>query len=178
MQQPDPLTGVTAENYTALAKAFAQANGGSTVCLVDRTECGVFIPADPRRWGAWRSYLLSLGMPVRFMDAGGAMGRIVSVPAAWPHLFDAKRLRAEDDMAGVKFERGYRPENARYADAARRLAQVRNWRSQRPARTPDEHLAAEEQPIAFRSSDDLRTNAAPPSAELLATLGFGQHETR
>lgn len=176
MRQAEPITGVTAENYTALAKAFAQANGGSTVCLQDRTEHGVSIPADPRRWGAWRAYLRSIGMPVRFMDAGGALGRIVSVPAAWPHQFDAKRIRAEDDIAGVKFEQGYRPERTDLADAARRLAQVRSWRLHRPARTPDEHLAAEEQPARFQSSADLKTPAALPSQELLAMLA--QHETR
>lgn len=171
MPQAEPITGVTADNYTALAKAFAQANGGSTVCLQNRTEHGVSIPADPRRWGAWRAYLRSIGMPVRFMDAGGALGRIVSVPAAWPHQFDAKRMRAEDDIAGVKFEQGYRPERTDLADAARRLAQVRSWRMSRPV-VKDDALHGE--PVEFRSAADLKTPDRPPSAELLATLR--QHE--
>jgi hypothetical protein len=50
-------------------------------------------------WGAWRSWRISKGLSVRFMDQQG----YYMVPTQWPHQFDADAHKHTDDMAGRNF---------------------------------------------------------------------------
>ncbi len=84
--------------------------------------------ANPRQFGAWRAYFKARRIPTHFMDRQGQAGKPWTVPAEWPHEFDADASVQADHEAGERFMRNYRPENKVYASEARRMATVAAFR--------------------------------------------------
>ena len=119
---------VTAENYQEVGSAFIGMYGGAVISLADCTEC----KASPRQWGAWRAYLASRGISVKFMDTRGKDGKCWTVPAAWPHDFDSDATVQGDKDAANWFMRNYRPERLDLASAAKRAATAAAYKSQMP----------------------------------------------
>ena len=137
--------GVTRENWPLIARQFIGANGGFVLGLEAGEVQGVPIPQTPRQWGAWRAYFKKKGIPTTFMDAKAkatAENRTSvnphcwTVPAEWPHMFDAEATVQEDHEAGNWFMRNWRPPNPQMADAAQRAitaAASRRWQDTRNA---------------------------------------------
>lgn len=130
---------VTADNWQAVAGAFIGAYGGFVLGL-EEGECqGVAFGQSPRQWGAWRAYFKKRGIKTTFMDAKAKATaenkqtvnpHCWTVPAEWPHLFDADATVQEDHEAGNLFMRNWRPPNPVMADAAQRAitaASARKW---------------------------------------------------
>lgn len=130
---------VTADNWQAVAGAFIGAYGGVVLGL-EAGECqGVAFGQSPRQWGAWRAYFKKRGIKTTFMDAKAkatAESKATvnphcwTVPAEWPHMFDADATVQEDHEAGNLFMRNWRPPNLVMADAAQRAitaAAARRW---------------------------------------------------
>lgn len=143
----DLAQNVTAENYLAKSKAFLAVNGDGFLIGLRNGICqGVHFSSTPKQWGAWRAYFIARKIGVRFMDRRGKTGECYTVPAEWPHLFDASSTVQEDYEIGEAFMANYRPENSHYADAATRRAVVAGLRSRFPRpdkrqATPNKHLA-------------------------------------
>ena len=137
---------VTRDNYLSLAMAFSRTNEKTHVlCLTPRFEHGERIPATVAQWGAWRAYYWGKNIPHAFMDCRAKEGKVWSVPAAWPHEFDADASLQDDHSHGERFRRNHRPENIEMADLARRkifAAAVRREfpRPGRRPETPADHL--------------------------------------
>lgn len=96
-----PIPGITPENYHEIAKAFVVANGGTGFFIVRRDiDATTEFPPTPRQWGAWMGYFHSRRIPNQtFLQRGRG-----TVPAEWPHLFDADWQRGNDDQAADLFE--------------------------------------------------------------------------
>jgi len=84
--KPGLARGVTKDNLTAKAKAVVEMGSGEWQ--------SVGKPCDAtngenrmREFGAWIAYFQHLGMPTRWMEGREA----ITVPARWPHMFDAER---------------------------------------------------------------------------------------
>lgn len=97
------IPGVTKENYSQLAITFMEMNGGSGF-IVCRRECPIhgqseLGKATPGQWAAWRAYFARLGVPTRIMDSRD----YYTVPAEWPHLFDAMATVGDDHEAARNF---------------------------------------------------------------------------
>jgi hypothetical protein len=126
---PRLVQGVTAENYTALAKGFMEAGGGAVLALKETGIDGeTRYEATPRQWGSWRAYFKAKSIKTNFMDMQAKAGKPWTVPAPWPHEFDAEATVQADHEAGESFMRNYRPENPNFASEAQRVMTVRNWR--------------------------------------------------
>ena len=87
---PGPMKGITQYNYLQLGKAFMQMNGPFLIVRdrfakppVDPGMPGW--PPTPREWGAWRAWRKSKNLPSAYTEKVG----YATVPARWPHLFDA-----------------------------------------------------------------------------------------
>jgi hypothetical protein len=99
LKRADPVTDVTAQNYSDLAIAFMRQNGGVGF-VICRRECPIngqseLGKATPAQWAAWRAYFARLGVKLTLMD-----GRdYYTVPAEWPHLFDALATIGDDHAA-------------------------------------------------------------------------------
>lgn len=101
-----PVAGVTAETYATKALAFMQANGGAgfVICIRQRQIGAETFPARPRQWAAWVSYFRRLGKRVWCAESQGHY----TVPAEWPHEFDAAATMQGDYAAADAFEaKGY-----------------------------------------------------------------------
>lgn len=110
-----PFTDVTRETYGRKGSEFiAQAGKGFAISQFKTTKAGVDIPATPKQWGAWRAYFIRIGYPCAWMDRQ----RVVTVPAEWPHLFDANATVEQDKETAEDF---YREHVAR-AEASKRKA--------------------------------------------------------
>jgi hypothetical protein len=123
---------VTAENYQEIGSAFIDMYGGAVIGLADGKSQGVEWTANPRQWGAWRAYLTSRKISVKFMDARGKEGKCWTVPAAWPHEFDSDATVQADQEAANWFMRNYRPERLDLASAAQRAATVAAMKAKMP----------------------------------------------
>lgn len=125
-----------AENYLKAAKAFVLAReGGFLIALAPGKKQGAEFAASVRQWGAWRAYFKTIGhrQMVRFMDWWGTeKNACLTVPAEWPHLFDAAATVQGDHEAGERFARNHRPERIDIANQARRMATVAAYRSRLP----------------------------------------------
>lgn len=122
------VNGVTVDNFAAVGKAFIGAFGGSVIALKQGQYLGCDHASLPRQWGAWRAYFKRKGIRTGLMDARAAEGKPYTVPADWPHMFDAEASVADDYEAGDRFVRGYRPPRDDLASAAKRLMQVQAMR--------------------------------------------------
>lgn len=138
--------GVTRDNWALIARQFIGVNGGYVLGL-EAGECqGTPFEQAPRQWGAWRAYFKKKGIPTTFMDAKAKATaenkqsvnpHCWTVPAEWPHMFDAEATVQEDHEAGNLFMRNWRPPNPVMADAAQRAitaAAARKWRDSKNAK--------------------------------------------
>lgn len=68
----------------------------------------------------------SKGIPTRFMDERGKAGKCWTVPAAWPHEFDADATVQDDHAAADWFMSRFNAVDAKFREipAERRKAQV------------------------------------------------------
>lgn len=93
---------VTAETYAVKAKAFILANDnvGFVIAIQDTAKADAI---TARQWGAWLSYFKRLGIKgyPALMERLGYF----TVPAEWPHLFDADATVQSDNAAADGFER-------------------------------------------------------------------------
>jgi len=157
---------VTAANYQEIGSAFIGMYGGAVISLADCAEC----KACPRQWGAWRAYLASRGISVKFMDARGKEGKCWTVPAAWPHEFDTEATVQDDQEAANWFMRNFRPERLDLASAAKRAATVAAHKAKMPR--PHEYRRyepeAEEPKPKFIDADKLLEGYEKDMAELAA----------
>ena len=80
---PSPQSGITCHNFIEIGKAFmyAQDNSGFVIAR----EAGHDYPVTLREWGAWMAWRKSKNLSRKFADKQG----YYTVPARWPHLFDA-----------------------------------------------------------------------------------------
>lgn len=92
---PKPVSGVTDETFWTLAKSFFAAAGTGFVLIRDAAWATTEFPHTPREWGAWLAYFDSKGIPHRVIDHLGKG----TVPAQFPHLFDANWEKKYDDHA-------------------------------------------------------------------------------
>lgn len=123
---------VTAENWQEVGSAFIGAYGGAVISLAEGKSQGVEWTANPRQWGAWRSYMAKRRISTKFMDARGKEGKCWTVPAPWPHEFDSDASVQDDHDAANWFMRNYRPERMDLASAAKRAATVAAYHSKMP----------------------------------------------
>jgi hypothetical protein len=122
---------VTPANYQELGKSFGHENGFAMIALADGKEQGVEWAATPRQWGAWHAYFRQRKIPTQFMMQRGQAGKPWTIPAEWPHLFDADATVAGDHQAADLFMRNYRPPRQdlkRAFDAELRKATVERLR--------------------------------------------------
>jgi len=141
--------GVTADNYPAKAKAFILAHGNQGFVVANRPTATTHVSAVTlRQWGAWLSYFRSIGKKgyPELMERQGYF----TVPAEWPHLFDADATVQGDNQAADGYEARER-ERVRAFNlprAARDGARSNNiWpqiRREKFEATPDDHLRKRE----------------------------------
>lgn len=157
---------MTAENYQEIGSAFIGAYGGAVIALADCAECA----ASPRQWGAWRAYLASRKVSVKFMDARGKEGKCWTVPAPWPHEFDGDATLQGDQQAAEWFMRNYRPERLDLASAAKRAATVAAHKAQmpKPHHYPSYQAVPDEPKTTFIDKDKLLEDYEKDMAELRA----------
>lgn len=97
---------ITNENFEAMAASFAKLNDG--VCyelgLDPWIREGLSRPAKIGQWMAWRDYRISKKLSVRFMDHQARRNKQWTVPAEWPHEFDAERTVQHDKSVAAKFQ--------------------------------------------------------------------------
>lgn len=100
------LRNITNENFEAMASAFSNLNDGicSILSLEPWVHSGIEKPATIGPWMAWRDYRISKRLSIRFMDHMAKSNKRWTVPALWPHEFDADRSVADD----MKIESHYR----------------------------------------------------------------------
>lgn len=95
------VSGVTEPTYAKLAEGSMLARGGRGVMIfrieqMFPTEFGLQKRhATRRQWGAWRAYFAKLKINLAFFDSRN----YYTVPAEWPHLFDADQPEADDIAA-------------------------------------------------------------------------------
>jgi hypothetical protein len=94
---------VTSDNYLDIAKAFLSTYGGAVVAIKDGKMTAYEYSASPKQWGAWRAYFKARKLSVAFMDERGRDGKCITVPALWPHEFDADASVQDDYRAGEWF---------------------------------------------------------------------------
>lgn len=147
----EALRNITAETYAKAGKAFIGVQGhGFVVALEAKRIEGDLLPASLRQWGAWRAYFLRKKISHGIMERKG----YYTVPAEWPHQFDADASMLDDMEAGQVFEREFRAQQARersMADAVSRKAAAAAAKREFPRdakrfRTPADHLEAEPKP--------------------------------
>jgi hypothetical protein len=94
-----------------------EARGGTGFLIVQR-QCtvkhDVFQPTLPQ-WGAWLAYLKRIGYRTAFMQSRD----FYTVPAEWPHLFDAEAQIGADHTAGEDYLAARRRENNTTFDTQR-----------------------------------------------------------
>ena len=101
------MTGVTGKNYGDKGSAFIMANPDRCFTIKrqsyeKRDESGHFVKPtaeDILKWGAWRAYFIRIGYSVHRFDKCD----YYTVPASWPHEFDAEATVAADYVAGEQF---------------------------------------------------------------------------
>lgn len=94
-------SGVTSESFAKLGSAFVAARGGGfLIALANGESQGQKYTQTLKPWGAWLAYRKRKKLPLAAMN----IARYFTVPAEWPHLFDADTWEPEDNMAGAEFE--------------------------------------------------------------------------
>lgn len=91
------VIGVTKDNYGEKGSKFIELNGKKGFVISRHgAQKGkdVFAPTL-KQWAAWRRYFVGKGIDVRWFDTRD----YYTVPAEWPHLFDAEATVAGDYAA-------------------------------------------------------------------------------
>lgn len=94
------MTGVTGNNYSEKGKLFIQLNPDKIATIIQRSSSKTDAAGNQlqvtteslRQWGAWRAYFKKIGRALHHFDRSD----YYTVPAAWPHLFDADATVQED----------------------------------------------------------------------------------
>lgn len=94
---------VTEENYQHVGSAFIGMFGGAIIALADGRRNDLDWKATPKQFGAWYAYFKRKGIETKFMMEQGRKGNPWTVPAPWPHEFDADATVQEDYTAGQYF---------------------------------------------------------------------------
>jgi hypothetical protein len=163
--KPGLARNVTKDTLTLKAKVFVEMGSGEWM--------SVGKPSDltngenrMREFGAWVEYFKTLGMPTRWYEE-----RVnITVPARWPHMFDAEREVQTDYAAAgvwmdqVEMERKLELETTELTPEQKQKVvsklKAKWWPSGKPPRqkTPEAHLADP-------PSSDLDVRALVESAE-------------
>lgn len=96
---------ITKENYAKVAAAFCDLNDGVAhqVSLESFLQDHNEIDASEREWGAWYAYFSTKGISARVMKQRAEGGKPFTVPARWPHEFDADWTVAQDMQSANHF---------------------------------------------------------------------------
>jgi hypothetical protein len=140
---------VTRENYTSKASDFVKVAGeGFIIALREGKVQNLDYDATPKQWGAWRAYFVARKINTAFMDKQGNDGKPYTVPAEWPHLFDADATVQDDYAAGEYFISRRRPERQYNLDTTIRRAVVSTKLGYDPVRKGrnDAQYAQDEKP--------------------------------
>jgi hypothetical protein len=126
-------SGVTGETYARLGSQFIQARGHGFVIAkrnipAKRDGDGEDVKATPRQWGAWLAYLAHIG----YRNNHLLKADYWTVPAEWPHLFDASASVVDDYQAADDYERAQAFERSQQRYSVREVdfrKAARNWRN-------------------------------------------------
>lgn len=102
-----PVSGVTAETFWQLGKAFMVAQGHGYALIRDNAWATSAMPVTVCEWGAWMGYFESKRIPKLVFERQGKG----TVPARWPHLFDADWWALNDTCAADLYEAKIEREN-------------------------------------------------------------------
>lgn len=97
--RPKPVTGLTLATFWTAAKVFAMAAGKGFVLIRDKAWATSEFPHTPREWGAWMAYFRARRLHTMVFERQGK----ATVPAQWPHLFDATWRKEVDDLAADRY---------------------------------------------------------------------------
>lgn len=86
------ISGVTSANFAELAAAFIASQGKSFV--ISRAD-NAHGKATPQQWAAWHAYFARMKIPALLMERRD----FYTVPAEWPHMFDASATIGDDHEA-------------------------------------------------------------------------------
>ncbi|WP_162918503.1 hypothetical protein [Taklimakanibacter deserti] len=164
-----PWANVTGEAFWSMGKAFMLAAGGGFVIIRDLAWATHEFPHTPREWGAWMAYFRAKGIrTVTFEQKGKG-----TVPAQWPHLFDANWQEKFDQHSADRYmaELARETRNASGAlDAAARKTFVTNKMGYDPAKRRGQFRADDEverEPTLI-DKDALMASYDKDMAELMA----------
>lgn len=143
----DALHGVNRSNYYSLARAFHDEAGTGFVLIRDEQWATTIKPATIDEWGAWMAYFRMRKIPTSIFQAQGRG----TVPARWPHLFDADWRKEFDDMSAVIYRKELAKRTVDVASAlqvaARKATVAKTWPSAKAAMLAE----AEEQQRLLRA---------------------------
>lgn len=161
------VSGVTKDNYASLASAFiGQNEGGFVIALRPMKKQGEDFSASVKQFGAWHSWLKSLGYQTKLMDDRG----YYTVPAEWPHLFSTEATVQVDMRVGEQFEREWRASEAQQRAPKIAIPNRIPWPDRKPS-VPDTHLdpmSYELEQAVLASYDEYERNKRPPPEEKAA----------
>lgn len=173
------VSGVTGLNYGQKGAAFVVANPDKATVIVRQNsaktdEAGNRYEVSAgglRQWGAWRAYLKAKGFNTALMERRDYW----TVPAPWPHMFDAEASIAADYVAGDTYLDARRAERNRQFDRSDDLRKlvVANKLGYDPHRRRSTYAPPVDAPKAPESPADLKSEAKPASDELRARMGLG-----
>lgn len=111
---------VDKDNYAKLGSDFIALNEHGFMIVRDEKHVLKDFPVTARQWCAWLAYFGAKGIK----NCAEKLGRY-TVPAEWPHMFDADWTIADDERAGGY----YRPQIERdyNASAEVRRAAHKRW---------------------------------------------------
>lgn len=167
--QGGPMTpySINRSNWAEAAKTYMARHGGEgfVIALKDGEHKGVQFKASTVQWGAWRAYMKARGIGTTFMDQKAQLtftdntlvnAHCWTVPAEWPHEFDAEATVQGDYRAGEQFARGFRPERPDMAAKVQREATVLAFKRRMPFKAkPETYEVAEEKPGTLIDFDKL-----------------------
>ena len=161
-----PMRGVSAESYPGMSLAFIRAAGRGFVIVGDALQATPSMPLTIREWGAWMAYFLAKRIPHAYVKSKG----LASVPARWPHLFDADWRPGNDEHAADIFESKAARQTRALSDAHRDRMFVTNRLGYDPSRRRNISRAADEpeRPPQFIDRDALFEAHDKDMAELKA----------
>jgi hypothetical protein len=182
--KPGLARNVTKDTLTLKAKVFVEMGSGEWVSVGKPSDL-TNGEARVREFGAWIEYFKTLGMPTRWYEE-----RVnITVPARWPHMFDAEREVQTDYAAAgvwmdqVEMERRLDLETTELTPEQKQKVvsklKAKWWPNGKPPRqkTPEAHLAdlpssdldvgalveSAERDLAEHLATQASKNAEPPS---------------
>lgn len=140
------VRGITRETYSKLGSAYIAAGGGYVIACKPKTVKGEELVATPQQWNAWRNYFFEKVIKNVGMEERG----YYTVPAEWPHLFDAEWSMADDITQPMVVIERRRVEIELTAEHKRDV--IKRARNRFPSEpksqpTPKEHLEVPKEPL-------------------------------